>query len=117
MIILKKELNLIFSKLNIGWISILFLNGLGYRSTRKFIFSNKKYWRFNVGHSHVFKYFVPENVILKTKLRYVCVFCFNKKQLYDITQKIKMFRRINIYKGNGIRYLDEFKVLKRGKLR
>ena len=108
--------NLIFS-LNIGWVSVLFLNGLGYRCTRKITFNKEKYWRFNVGHSHVFQFFSNENVVMKSKTRYICLFSFDKKKLLDLTQKIKTFKKINVYKGSGIHYLDEYKITKSGKLK
>lgn len=103
--------------LNIGWISILYLNGLGFKSTRKFLIKELKYWRFNVGHSHVFQYFTPEDVILKSKNRYICMFSFNKSQLFTISQKLKTFKKLNIYKGTGIQYPGELKSLKIGKLK
>lgn len=109
--------NNIYSKINIGWISILFLNGLGFKSTRKVTSLKQKYWRFNVGHSHVFQYFVPENVILKSRNRYICVFSYDKSQIFNLTQKLKSFKQVNVYKGTGIQYLNELKITKVGKLK
>lgn len=111
------KLNNLFNNLNVGWISILFLNGLGFKATRKMNINNKKYWRFNVGHSHVFQYFSPDNVILKSKNRYICVFSFKKQQLFLLTQKLKTFKNLNIYKGTGIYYPNQLIRLKVGKLK
>ena len=68
--------------------------------------------RFNGGHSHVFQYFVPENIILKSRNRYICVFSYDKSQIFNLTQKLKSFRKVNVYKGTGIQYLDELKITK-----
>lgn len=110
-------LNNLFYKLNVGWIAILFLNGLGFKATRKINKDNKKYWRFNIGHSHVFQYFSPENIIFKSKNRYICFFSFKKQQLYSITEKLKTFKLLNIYKGTGIYYPNQLICLKVGKLK
>lgn len=114
---LKIFLKNIYGELNSGWISILYLNGLGFKATKKYLFLHKKYWRFNVGHSHVFLYFTPKNVILKSKKRYICLFGFKKNQILDITQKIKKFHIPDVYKGVGIKYPNEIIKLKKGKVR
>lgn len=115
--LLKQKLYNFCIELNIGWIGILFLNGLGFKSTKKNIFLKKKYWRFNVGHSHVFQYFTPRNIILKSKNRYICLFGFKKSQIYDIAEKIRKFHVPDIYKGVGIKYPNELIKLKKGKVR
>lgn len=117
LIYLKKKLLSLYYQLNTGWIGILFLNGLGFKSTRKIMFLKKKYWRFNVGHSHVFQYFTPQKIILKSKNRYICIFGYKKNQVFDITEKIKKFHIPDIYKGIGIKYPDEVIKLKKGKVR
>lgn len=103
--------------LNTGWISVLFLNGLGFKSTRKVTNLKKKYWRFNVGHSHVFQYFVPENIIFKARNRYICIFGYEKKQVFNLSEKLKTFKSLNIYKGTGIQYPNQVYKLKVGKLK
>lgn len=107
----------IFSELNAGWVSILYLNGLGFKATKKYLYLNKKYWRFNVGHSHVFLYFTPKKVILKSRRRYICLFGCKKSQILDIAEKIKKFHVPDIYKGIGIKYPNEIIKLKKGKVR
>lgn len=114
---LKQKLLNGFIEINNGWINILFLNGLGFKATKKYIYNNNKYWRFNVGHSHVFQYFTPKNIILKSKNRYICIFGYKKNQIIDISEKIKKFHIPDIYKGVGIKYPDELIKLKKGKVR
>lgn len=114
---LKKKIYNANNEINNGWISILFLNGLGFKATKKYIYNTKKYWRFNVGHSHVFQYFTPQNIILKSKNRYICLFGYNKNQIFDISEKLKKFHIPDIYKGVGIKYPDELIKLKKGKIR
>jgi len=77
----------------------------------------KKYWRFNVGHSHVFQYFTPKKIILKSKNRYICIFGYKKNQVFDVTEKLKKFHMPDIYKGVGIKYPNEIIKLKKGKVR
>lgn len=114
---LKIIFNNILYSLNVGWVTVLHLNGLGYRCTRKLTLSKDKYWRFNVGHSHVFQFFSIKEIVVKTKKGYICLFSFNKKKLFDLTQKIKKFKTINIYKGSGIQYVEEYITLKSGKIK
>lgn len=115
--LLKNKIFNLYNELNNGWISILFLNGLGFKSTKKLMFLRKKYWRFNIGHSQVFQYFTPKNIILKSKNRYICIFGLKKVQVFDITQKIRKFHVPDVYKGIGIKYPNEIIKLKKGKVR
>lgn len=114
---LKVLIKNIYLQLNSGWVSILHLNGLGFKATKKHFYTNKKYWRFNVGHSHVFLYFTPKNIILKSRKRYICFFGYKKSQVIDITQKLKKFHVPDVYKGVGLKYPNEIIQLKKGKVR
>ena len=102
--------------LNVGHIGLLYLNGLGFKSTRKKI-DDKKHWRFNVGHSHVFKYFPPNDVIVKIKTRLICIFNPNKIKVMDIINKLRSFHFPDSYKGVGLKYPFEVIRLKKGKTR
>ena len=115
--LLKERFKNIWLELNVGTIGILYLNGLGFKSTRKLFSTNKKHWRFNVGHSHVFQYFTPKNIIMKVKQRFIFMFGINKSQVFDILKKIKSFHVPDSYKGVGIKYPNEFIRLKKGKTR
>lgn len=101
---------------NVGYIGNLYLNGLGFKSTRKKD-EDKKHWRFNVGHSHVFKYYPPKDIIMKIKVRLICIYGFNKMQVMDIVNKLRSFHFPDPYKGVGMKYLDEIIRLKKGKIR
>jgi hypothetical protein len=114
---LKEKFYNLWFELNCGWLGSLFLNGLGFKSTCKIFGVNKKYWRFNVGHSHVFQYFTPKEVILKVKQRFIHIFGLKKTQVMDITRKIKSFHMLDFYKGIGIKYPNEVIHLKKGKTR
>lgn len=114
---IKLKLKNIWLELSVGTIGILYLNGLGFKSTRKLFSTNKKYWRFNVGHSHVFQYFTPKNLIMKVKQRFIFMFGLKKSQVFDILKKIKSFHVPDSYKGVGIKYPNEFIRLKKGKTR
>ena len=114
---LKEKFKNFWFELNCGWVGTLYLNGLGFKSTRKLFGIDKKYWRFNVGHSHVFQYFPPKNVILKVKQRFIYLFGNKKSQIIDITKKMRSFHMPDSYKGIGIKYPDEVIRLKKGKTR
>lgn len=114
---LKEKIKNIWLELNVGTIGTLYLNGLGFKSTRKLFSTNKKHWRFNVGHSHVFQYFTPKNMIMKVKQRFIFMFGINKSQVFDILKKIKSFHVPDSYKGVGIKYPNEYIRLKKGKTR
>ena len=114
---LKVKLDNSWFELSTGWIGFLLLNGLGFKSTRKIFGLDKKYWRFNVGHSHVFQYFTPRKIIMKVKQRLILIFGLKKNQINDITQKLKSFHLPDSYKGVGLKYPDEFIRLKKGKVR
>lgn len=123
---LKKKINLFFFKekfnnlwfqLNTGFVGFLYLNGLGFKCTKKFFNVDKKWWRFNIGHSQVFLYFTPKNIIMKVKQRFLCFFGLKKSQIYDIAYQIKNFRIPDSYKGIGIKFPNEVIKLKKGKVR
>lgn len=123
---LKKKINLFFFKekfnnlwfeLSTGFLGFLYLNGLGFKCTKKFFNVDKKWWRFNVGHSQVFLYFTPRNIIMKVKQRFLCFFGLKKSQIYDIAYQIKNFRIPDSYKGIGIKFPNEIIILKKGKVR
>lgn len=102
--------------INVGFIGVLYLNGLGFKSTRKKT-NDKKYWRFNVGHSHVFKYYTPKDLIMKVKTRLLFFFGLNKVQIGDILHKLRSFHIPDVYKGVGLKFKDEIIRLKKGKTR
>lgn len=114
---LKVQFSKLKTDLNIGYINYLYLNGIGFKCTKKFNNINKRFWRFNVGHSQVFLYYTPKDIIMKVKQRYLCFFGKKKNQIFDITSKIKNFHMPDSYKGVGIKYPNETIILKKGKTR
>lgn len=101
---------------NNGFMGQLYLNGLGFKSTRKES-DGKRYWRFNVGHSHVFKFCPPKEITVKVKARVLFFFCINHVQVGDTLHKLRSFHVPDKYKGVGIKFKDEFIRLKKGKTR
>lgn len=112
----KESLSNAWLSINVGFIGMLYLNGLGFKSTRKKN-EDKKHWRFNVGHSHVFKYYPPKDIIMKVKTRLICIFGSQKMQVLDIINKLRSFHLPDAYKGVGMKYPDEIIRLKKGKTR
>lgn len=115
---LKDKLYNYWYELHVGFIGILYLNGLGFKCTKKLFYaSTKKFWRFNVGHSHVFWYFTPKNLIMKVKQRFIFLFGYFKNQIFDILKKLKNFHIPDSYKGIGLKFPNEYIRLKKGKVR
>ena len=114
---LKEKFNNLWYQLNSGFVSYLYLNGLGFKCTKKFLNIDKKLWRFNVGHSQVFLYFTPKNIIMKIKQRFLYFFGKKRHQINDIANKLKSFHIPDSYKGVGIKFPDEIIILKKGKTR
>lgn len=114
---LKEKFNNLKTSLNIGYMGYLYLNGIGFKCTKKIYNINKRFWRFNVGHSQVFLYYTPKNIIMKVKQRFLCFFGIKKHQIFDLTNKIKSFHIPDSYKGVGIKYPNEIIILKKGKTR
>lgn len=100
-----------------GFLIFLELNGLGFRFTRKIYKKKYIYLRFNLGFSHIYKFFSPKNIIIKNTKNNIYFFSFNKIKMYDITNKIKSLKKFNVYKGTGIKYPDELKISKLGKIK
>lgn len=90
-------------------ITIINLNGIGY----KFVLDNK-FLKMRVGYSHFIQYRkIPQiyfNLLNPTKL----VLYSNSKFLINkIVSEIKSYKKINLYKGTGIFYENEFIILKK----
>lgn len=95
--------------LQYNYITTINLNGIGY----KFVLDNK-FLKIRVGYSHFIQYRkIPQiyfNLLNPTKL----VLYSNSKFLINkIVSEIKSYKKINLYKGTGIFYENEFIILKK----
>lgn len=85
------------------------LKGIGY----KFLLE-KDYLKIRVGYSHFINYPVNKNVLFLIKNPTTLVLYGNNKFLINkIAADIKLCKKINLYKGTGVFYDNEYIVLKK----
>ena len=69
-----------------------------------------------VCYSHDIIYNIPESIkIFLLEPTLLCLFGIDKNQLTQIASKLRSFRKPSVYKGKGIRRLDEKIIMKTGK--
>lgn len=69
----------------------------------------------NLGFSHPINFPIPEGTKIETQENKIKVFGINKELVGIVSDKIKRFKKPDVYKGKGIRYLGEKLKLKPGK--
>lgn len=88
----------------------LFLKGLGYRVS---ISEDKKDLVLKLGHSHASSLFIPsERLIVKVNKNFITIEGFDAVEVGNFASKIRRLRAPDIYKGKGVWYKNEIKVLK-----
>lgn len=94
-----------------GYSKKLEIKGVGYRGQLK-----GKTLVLNLGFSHDVQYDIPEGVTVKmdgqTKIE---VSGIDKQLVGQVAAKIRGFKKPEPYKGKGIRYVDEYVLIKEGK--
>jgi len=94
-----------------GYSKKLEIKGVGYRGQLK-----GKTLVLNLGFSHDVQYEIPEGVTVKmdgqTKIE---VSGIDKQLVGQVAAKIRGFKKPEPYKGKGIRYVDEYVLIKEGK--
>ena len=94
-----------------GYEKILELVGVGYRAALK---GNKL--NLQLGYSHEIDFDIPEGIkIMVEKQTTLKITGSNKQQVGSITSKLKTLRKIEPYKGKGIREKGQFILKKEGK--
>lgn len=71
---------------------------------------------FKIGYSHDFKFTMPKSArafLLEPTL--ICLYGIQENQVTEIAAKIKKVKPVSVYKGKGIRLLNEVVFLKQGK--
>lgn len=98
-----------------GFKASLAIDGLGYYAKKSIL--NKKKVFFELGYSDyktlIFKKKVKFDILEKGKR--IDLFCTNNILLGNIINKIITIRKYNLYKGKGIRFYHEKKILKQRK--
>lgn len=69
-----------------------------------------------IGFSHNFKYVIPSSVkIFLLEPTLICMYGVDKNQVTQVAAKIRQIKPPSIYKGKGIKLVNETLVLKQGK--
>jgi large subunit ribosomal protein L6 len=97
-----------------GYFTELILIGLGFKITR---LKRLRLLVFELNFSHQIIYKIPLDIIIKTSKKNIIIFGLNKERVINISNQIINLRFPNIYKGKGIRYLNQIIKLKSGKQR
>ena len=94
-----------------GYKKILELVGVGYRAALKGNILNLQ-----LGYSHDINYEIPEGIKIGVeKQTTLTITGTNKQQVGSVASKIKTLRKIEPYKGKGIREKGQFVMRKEGK--
>jgi len=107
----RSNLNSIVLGLKAPFKTTLEVNGVGY----KFLIKNRTII-FSLGYSHEVFYILPENVsAVFEKPNKLILSCYDKITLGKVATEICNFRKVEPYKGKGIRLQDQFVLRKEGK--
>lgn len=97
--------------LNRGFLVYLKIVGIGYRASLQ---ENTLFLK--LGYSHDILYKIPSSIkVFLLDPTIICLFGIDKNQVTQIASKLRNFRRPSVYKGKGIRLLNENIFLKLGK--
>ena len=94
-----------------GYEKTLELVGVGYRAALK-----GKQLNLQLGYSHDINFDIPEGIkIIVEKQTILKITGFDKQQVGTVSSKIKTFRKIEPYKGKGVREQGQYVLKKEGK--
>ena len=94
-----------------GYEKILELIGVGYRAALK-----GKQLNLQLGYSHDINYDIPDGIKIEVdKQTTLKISGFDKQQVGSVASKIKTYRKIEPYKGKGIREKGQYVLKKEGK--
>jgi large subunit ribosomal protein L6 len=85
--------------------------GVGYRAEK-----SGKTLKLTVGLSHTIEYAEPEGITINVDKQVVSVEGVDKCLVGQIAAKIRSFRKPDVYKGKGIKYVGEVLIRKAGKV-
>jgi len=85
--------------------------GVGYRAEK-----SGKILKLTVGLSHTIEYAEPEGITINVDKQVVSVEGVDKCLVGQIAAKIRSFRKPDVYKGKGIKYVGEVLIRKAGKV-
>src|SRR5690554_4693089 len=94
-----------------GFVSEVMLFGVGFRFTP----FNESTLMLSLGYSHEIFLLLGDNLRFKILKQYLAIFGHNRVLTTQTTAKIRSLRVPDIYKGKGVRYLNEVVAQKKGK--
>ena len=97
---------------SVGFTRVLILEGVGYRAQTK----GDSTLVLNVGYSHPVEYQAPSGIKISVEKNKISIHGVDKQQVGQTAANIRMFRKVEPYKGKGIRYEDEVVRRKVGKV-
>lgn len=98
-----------------GFLLSMRIVGVGYRAE---IIKNEinQILCFKIGLSHDFQYNIPKSVrVFLIEPTLICLYGVDKNQVTQIAAKIRQIKPPSVYKGKGIRLINEVIVMKPGK--
>ena len=96
-----------------GFLIYLKIVGIGYRAN---LLENIQTLFLKLGYSHDIIYKIPSSIrVFLLVPTLICLFGVDKNQITQIAAQIRKLRGPTVYKGKGIRILNEKVVLKAGK--
>jgi large subunit ribosomal protein L6 len=94
-----------------GFVSEVMLFGVGFRFTP----FNESTLMLSLGYSHEIFLLLGNNLRFKILKQYLAIFGHNQVLTTQTTAKIRSLRVPDVYKGKGVRYLNEVVAQKKGK--
>ena len=96
---------------SVGYEKILELVGVGYRAALK-----DKVLNLQLGYSHDINFNIPEGIKISVeKQTTLKIAGHDKQQVGEVSSKLKTFRKIEPYKGKGVREKGQYILKKEGK--
>ena len=96
---------------SIGYTKTLELKGVGFRAALK-----GKQLNLQLGFSHDINFEIPESIkVLVEKQTIIKISGSDKQEVGMVVSKIKSFRRLDPYKGKGVREQNQYVLRKEGK--
>lgn len=94
-----------------GFLMYLKIIGIGYRASLE-----NHNLLLKLGYSHDIIYKIPSSIkVFLVEPTTICLFGIDKNQVTQIATKIRNLRKPSVYKGKGIRLINEKIILKQGK--
>lgn len=93
-----------------GFVKKLEINGVG----MKFAVAGKKVV-LNVGFSHPVEYVIPEGITIATEGNIMMISGIDKQLVGETAAQIRKIKKVEPYKGKGIKYVGEQYIKKAGK--